>query len=122
MKRAVFIGRYQPFHVGHEWLIRQKLNRGIPCLIMIRECPDSKFDPIQVTLMIKAVFKSDNVKVMIIPDIESINYGRGVGYEVNDFGPCPIQVSGTTIRNFEEGWEQFVHHNVAELIKSWLFG
>ena len=24
---------------------------------------------------------------MIIPDIESVNYGRGVGYEINEFQP-----------------------------------
>ena len=27
------------------------------------------------------------VKVISIPDIESVNYGRGVGYEINEFVP-----------------------------------
>ena len=41
------------------------------------------------------------VKVIIIPDIESINYGREVGYEVIEHEP-PSQVraiSATEIRN-----------------------
>ena len=29
----------------------------------------------------------DDVEVMIIPDIESVNYGRGVGYEINEYQP-----------------------------------
>jgi hypothetical protein len=24
---------------------------------------------------------------MVIPDIESVNYGRGVGYEINEYQP-----------------------------------
>ena len=40
------------------------------------------------------------VKVIIIPDIESVNYGRGVGYEVIEhFPPRLIQnISATEIR------------------------
>ena len=30
---------------------------------------------------------SGMVKVIPIPDIESVNYGRGVGYEINEFEP-----------------------------------
>ena len=28
-----------------------------------------------------------NVMVIMIPDIESVNWGRGVGYEMNEFTP-----------------------------------
>ena len=35
-KYAIFVGRYQPYHFGHIELIKQKLNQGIPALIMVR--------------------------------------------------------------------------------------
>lgn len=42
-KYAIFIGRYQPYHYGHINLIQQKLNDGIPVLIMVRDIePDEK--------------------------------------------------------------------------------
>ncbi len=31
MKRAMFVGRWQPCHKGHEWLIRKQLSLG--CLV-----------------------------------------------------------------------------------------
>jgi len=47
--------------------------------------------------------KFDRVLLSIIPDIESINYGRGVGYDVIYHEPPPeVEViSGTKIRNGE---------------------
>ena len=40
------------------------------------------------------------VKVIIIPDIESINYGRGVGYEIIEHEPPQDigEISATEIR------------------------
>ena len=41
-----------------------------------------------------------SIKVVIIPDIESINYGRGVGYEIIEHVPPDQveQISATKIR------------------------
>ena len=42
-KHAVFVGRWQPMHKGHLWLFNQKLEKGIPLLILIRDIqPDEK--------------------------------------------------------------------------------
>ena len=40
------------------------------------------------------------VKIISIPDIESVNYGRGVGYEINEFVPPEdvSKISATDIR------------------------
>jgi len=39
----MFIGRFQPPHLGHSWLFEQKLNQVIPILIVIRDiAPDEK--------------------------------------------------------------------------------
>tara|TARA_A100001011_G_scaffold397684_1_gene499490 strand:- start:2915 stop:3130 length:216 start_codon:yes stop_codon:yes gene_type:complete len=59
----------------------------------------------QVEQMINHVYRNnDSVKVMIIPDIESVNYGRGVGYEIIEhFPPSDIKkISATEIRKKSE--------------------
>ena len=44
--------------------------------------------------------RAGTVKVISIPDIESVNYGRGVGYEINEFVPPKDigEISATEIR------------------------
>lgn len=105
IKRAVFIGRFQPYHYGHIKLIEQKLHRGIPVLIMIRDIKPDVENPLsaqQSKNMIEKYHQSQqqDVKVIIIPDIESVNFGRGVGYEVNKYSPTEDieSISATYIR------------------------
>jgi cytidyltransferase-like protein len=60
-KYAIFIGRYQPYHYGHVNLIQQKLNEGIPALIMVRDIePDEKnsFTTEQTVAMIEKYHSS----------------------------------------------------------------
>ena len=45
MKRALFIGRWQPLHPGHQWLFNQKLDKGIPILIAVRDTPIDESNP-----------------------------------------------------------------------------
>ena len=105
-KYAIFVGRFQPYHHGHIALIRQKLDEGIPALILIRDIePDEKnpFTTQETALMITKYHKAkgDDVQVMIIPDIESVNFGRGVGYEVNEFDP-PKNIGWISATNIRE--------------------
>ena len=86
---AMFVGRWQPLHKGHQELFEQALDSGKNVLICIRDVkPDAKnpFTANQVKDNIEnhyALFVENNiVKVIIIPDICSIEFGRGVGYEV----------------------------------------
>jgi hypothetical protein len=46
------------------------------------------------------LIEDNKVRVMIIPDIESINFGRGVGYDVVEHIPPPEihDISATKIR------------------------
>ena len=94
MKRALFIGRWQPLHPGHKWLFNQKLEKNIPILIAVRDTPVNDSNPFSTEEVISNVEKeyqsevdSGMVKIISIPDIESVNYGRGVGYEINEFVP-----------------------------------
>jgi cytidyltransferase-like protein len=128
-KWAIFIGRYQPYHYGHINLIQQKLNEGIPALIMVRDIePDEKnpFTTEQTVTMIEKyhLAKGDDVKVMIIPDIESVNYGRGVGYEINEYEPTEeiSFISATKIRdsikNNNQDWKSMVDESIqSDVIK-----
>ena len=107
MKYSMFIGRWQPWHDGHRWLIDQRLNQNKNVLICIREVSQddsNPYDPVEVKENIekelKDLISSNRVKVIIIPDIESVNYGRGVGYDVIEHEP-PEQIkriSATDIR------------------------
>ncbi len=45
MKYSMFIGRWQPWHDGHRWLIDQRLNEGKNVLICIREVDKDDANP-----------------------------------------------------------------------------
>ena len=130
-KYAIFVGRYQPYHWGHIELIQQKLDAGIPALIMVRDiAPDEKtpFTTEQTVEMIQKYHdaKGDDVKVIIIPDIESVNYGRGVGYEINEFTPPDTIgfISATKIResikNGDDSWRTMVDVSIQEDVIKYL--
>jgi nicotinamide mononucleotide adenylyltransferase len=107
MKYSMFIGRWQPWHAGHRWLIDQRLNEGKNVLICIRDMEPDEKNPftatevlVNVATELEDLLNEGRIKIIIIPDIESINYGRGVGYEVIEHVP-PQQVgeiSATKIR------------------------
>jgi cytidyltransferase-like protein len=107
MKYSMFIGRWQPWHEGHRWLIDQRLNEGKNVLICVREVSkDDKnpYNPVEVKNNVENALKelvnSNRVKVIIIPDIESVNYGRGVGYDIIEHVPPTDigKISATKIR------------------------
>ena len=107
MKRALFIGRWQPLHPGHKWLFNQKLEQDIPILIAVRDTPVDNKNPFSTEEVIKNLeaeyheeVESGSVRIISIPDIESVNYGRGVGYEINEFVPTEDigKISATEIR------------------------
>lgn len=108
VKYSMYIGRWQPWHEGHRWLIDQRLNEGKKVLICIRDVePDEKnpWTPLEVmqnlTHELLDLIQEGKIKIIIIPDIESINIGRGVGYDVIEH--CPPddikEISATAIRN-----------------------
>ena len=130
-KYAIFVGRFQPYHQGHISLIMQKINEGIPALIMVRDiAPDAKnpFTTEQTVEMIEKYHaaKGHDVEVIIIPDMESVNFGRGVGYEINEFTPPENigWISATGIRNsIKEGnndWKTLVDESIQADVEKYL--
>lgn len=106
-KYAMYIGRWQNWHAGHEWLIRQQLDKGKNVWVAIRDVPEDENNPksafkVMMDLMEEPFFQEniDRILISIIPDIESVNYGRGVGYDVIYHEPPTdvAAISGTAIR------------------------
>ncbi len=106
-KYALFIGRWQTWHKGHEWLINQQLKKGKNCWVAIRDVQVDENNPKSAQQVLKELQNEpfftqnwDKILLSIIPDIESVNYGRAVGYEVLYHNPpADIEaISGTGIR------------------------
>jgi len=131
MKRAMFIGRWQPLHNGHKWLIGKKLSEGVPVLVAVRDIPPDEKNPFtteQTIEMVEEVYENDDVEVIKISDIESVNYGRGVGYGINEFVPPPDIgfISATDIRerirNNDDSWKEKVDSSIHDQVVKYLTG
>ena len=96
-KCSLFIGRWQGIHDGHRWLWNQELKKGKDILIAIQDVslddPDEENEYIAEEVMghLAEEFRDEilegRVKLMIIPAIESVNYGRTVGYDIVEHKP-----------------------------------
>jgi len=101
---AMFVGRWQPLHLGHQELFKRAMDEGKNFLICIRDIqPDEKnpFTAEQVRENISNFYsEEERVKVMVIPDICSIEFGRGVGYDIIEHIPPQEihDISATKIR------------------------
>jgi cytidyltransferase-like protein len=109
---SMFVGRFQPFHAGHRWVLDEILKEGKNVLICIRDiAPDEKnpFTAQEVhTNILKELWQligQERVKVMVIPDIESVNFGRGVGYDIIEHIP-PQEVSEISATKIREQLKQ----------------
>lgn len=102
----------------------------VPCVVAVRDVQPDDNNPLsawQVVTLIKRRYRDEkHVTVMLVPDIESVNYGRGVGYEVNEHVP-PAEVEGisaTEIRRQiaagETGWHELVDESIHVLLESML--
>jgi len=130
MRYNLFIGRYQSPHKGHMHIFDTFLKEGKPVLIAIRDIEPDAANPLpaaEVKLLWEKVYANDPlVKVIIIPDIASVNYGRGVGYEVNEIavGEAVASISATEIRRQiiadENGWKELVDENIHEMLAGFL--
>jgi cytidyltransferase-like protein len=104
---AMFIGRWQPLHPGHKAMFQQAINDGKKVLIAIRDIePDEKnpWTPNEVMLNIHSEIRdlvSERLaKIIIIPDICSVEFGRGVGYDIIEHIPPTeiANISATAVR------------------------
>jgi len=77
-------------------MFQQVLNEGERVLIGIRDVEPDERNPFSVTEVYNTIKEeyhdNPNVSVMIVPDISSVNFGRGVGYDIVEYIP-PTEVS-----------------------------
>lgn len=107
-KFELFIGRWQPFHEGHQWLLNQQLHKNKKICIAIRDVPKNDknwWSAEEIKINLEDLFKNEiekgTIKIIIIPDINSVNIGRKVGYDIIEHIPPDEinEISATKIRS-----------------------
>ena len=109
------LGRWQPWHDGHQELFKRCIKKTGQVIIQVRDVEgasggegqdDNPFCWEDVCKNIEDNLLKDNYKrgveyeIMLVPNITNITYGRGVGYEINEFTPPTDigKISATKIR------------------------
>jgi|TARA_Y100000294_G_scaffold22579_1_gene19131 phosphopantetheine adenylyltransferase len=103
---AQMLGRWQPFHNGHYALFEKIIKKIGQVCIQIRDVQgvdDNPFDFETVKNKIEEKLNpkyKGRFKIILVPNITSICYGRGVGYKIEEIVmPEEIQnISATKIR------------------------
>ena len=103
---AQMLGRWQPFHKGHFTLFKEILKKTGQVCIQIRDVQgidDNPFDFVTVKKNIEDKLNPEfegRFKIILVPNITNICYGRGVGYKIEEIElPKEIQeISATKIR------------------------
>ncbi len=86
---AQMLGRWQPWHAGHQKLFEEILKKTGQVLIMVRDVQgvgDNPFDFDTVKSNIEKALKDyeGKFKIILVPNITNICYGRGVGYKIEE--------------------------------------
>ena len=99
---ALFIGRFQPLHAGHRALIHVALDEGKRVVVALMDTQPDAANPYGVEER-RAMFAEafgDRVRVIVIPPVAEVCYGRNVGYRLRRIHLSPEleAVSGTKTR------------------------
>ena len=103
---AQMLGRWQPFHDGHYALFEEIIKKTGQVCIQVRDVKgvdDNPFDfedvKLKITQRLEPKYKN-RFKIVLVPNITNICYGRGVGYKIEEIIlPDEIQkISATKIR------------------------
>ena len=87
---AQMLGRWQPWHAGHQKLFEEILKKTGQVNIMVRDVKgvdDNPFDFETVKKNIEGRLNPEfegRFKIMLVPNITNICYGRGVGYKIEE--------------------------------------
>ena len=103
---AQMLGRWQPWHTGHQKLFEEILKKTGQVNIMVRDVKGVDDNPFDFETVKKNIEDKLNpefegrFKIMLVPNITNICYGRGVGYKIEEIVlPEEIQdISATKIR------------------------
>lgn len=83
------LGRFQPWHQGHQELFKRALSKTGQVVILLREQDGTDSNPYtteqRVTFIKEALTEYDGIfEVIPVPNITHITYGRGVGYKIEE--------------------------------------
>ena len=100
------LGRWQPFHDGHYALFEEIVKITGQVCIQIRDVQGVEDNPFDFETVKKNIEERLNpkyqnrFKIILVPNITNISYGRGVGYKIEEIVlPDHIQkISATKIR------------------------
>ena len=102
---AQMLGRWQPWHAGHQKLFEEILKKTGQVNIMVRDVQGVEDNPFEFETVKKNILTAlkdykNRIQVTLVPNITNICYGRGVGYKIEEIVlPEEIQkISATKIR------------------------
>ena len=103
---AQMLGRWQPFHDGNYKLFKEIIKKTGQVCIQIRDVQGVDDNPFDFETVKKKIEERLNpkfegrFKIVLVPNITNICYGRGVGYKIEEIVlPEDIQkISATNIR------------------------
>ena len=87
---AQMLGRWQPWHKGHQKLFEETLKKTGQVNIMVRDVKGVDDNPFDFETVKKNIEDKLNpefegqFKIMLVPNITNICYGRGVGYKIEE--------------------------------------
>ena len=109
------LGRWQPWHQGHQELFKRCVAKTGQVIIQVRDVQgasgglgqdDNPFDwdlvckNIEEGLAKDKFHRGNQYEIMLVPNIVNITYGRGVGYTFEEevFDTSVTEISATKIR------------------------
>ena len=87
---AQMLGRWQPFHDGHYALFEEIIKKTGQVCIQIRDVQGVDDNPFDFETVKKKIEERLNpkfegrFKIVLVPNITNICYGRGVGYKIEE--------------------------------------
>ena len=104
---AQMLGRWQPFHDGHYALFEEIIKKTGQVSIQVRDIQGVNDNPFDFETVKKNIEEKLNLKyknrfkIILVPNITNISYGRGVGYEIEEvvLSEEVQKISATKIRD-----------------------
>ena len=102
---AQMLGRWQPWHDGHQKLFEKIIKKTGQVHIMVRDVQGVGDNPFSFEIIKKNIKKAlikfdQRVKISLVPNITNICYGRKVGYKIEEIvlDEKTQKISATNIR------------------------
>lgn len=123
-EHVLYVGRFQPPHIGHMAIFDESLKQNKKICIAIRNIKPSEDNPFQAQVikeLWEKIYKDNSlVMVIVLPNISCIKYGRNVGYTVEE-AKVSKTISGISatsireaIRNGNDSWKDSVSSLIHE--------